>query len=63
MNNRKIRIAMLASHSPATMAVAGPTLDKVKARGHVVCGASQGTVGLGAPDDKGYWRGFDVAVA
>jgi general L-amino acid transport system substrate-binding protein len=38
----------------------GRTLAAVKARGHVRCGASQGTVGFGAPDEKGYWRGLDV---
>lgn len=32
----------------------------VKDRGHVICGASQGTVGFGAPDDNGYWRGLDI---
>jgi len=41
-------------------AVAG-TLDDVKRRGHVVCGGSgSGTVGFGAPDQNGYWRGLDV---
>lgn len=60
MINWKISIAVLAIALSATTALAGPTLDKVKARGHVVCGASQGTVGFGAPDDKGYWRGLDV---
>lgn len=39
---------------------AGPTLDAVKKRGTVICGASQGTVGFGAPDEKGYWKGLDV---
>ncbi len=43
-----------------TAAQAGPTLDKVKARGNVVCGASQGTVGFGSPNEKGYWTGLDV---
>jgi general L-amino acid transport system substrate-binding protein len=38
----------------------GQTVDTVKQRGYVTCGASQGTVGFGAPDDKGYWRGLDV---
>lgn len=44
----------------STAAQAGPTLDKVKARGNVVCGASQGTVGFGSPNEKGYWTGLDV---
>ncbi|GGN61539.1 amino acid ABC transporter substrate-binding protein [Novosphingobium indicum] len=38
----------------------GKTLAAIKARGYIRCGASQGTVGFGAPDDKGYWRGLDV---
>lgn len=37
-----------------------PTLDQVRKRGHVVCGANQANVGFGAPDQNGYWRGLDV---
>lgn len=36
------------------------TLAAVKERGYVNCGASQGTVGFGRPDDQGYWRGLDT---
>ncbi len=36
------------------------TLDTIKQRGFVSCGASQGVVGFSAPDDKGNWSGFDV---
>jgi general L-amino acid transport system substrate-binding protein len=46
-----------AASSPAS---AESTLEAVKKRGHVICGASQGTVGFGAPDSNGYWRGLDV---
>ncbi|KXF75936.1 amino acid ABC transporter substrate-binding protein [Paramesorhizobium deserti] len=60
MKNWTIGIVALAAALSTTAAHAGPTLDKVKERGHIVCGASQGTVGFGAPDDKGYWRGLDV---
>lgn len=60
MKNWKIGIAALATALSATTASAGPTLDKVKERGRIICGASQGTVGFGAPDDKGYWNGLDV---
>ncbi|YCI06682.1 amino acid ABC transporter substrate-binding protein (plasmid) [Ensifer sp. D2-11] len=60
MNNWKIATIAAGVVLAASTAQAGPTLDKVKARGHVVCGASQGTVGFGAPDDKGYWTGLDV---
>ena len=60
MKNWKIGIAALATALSATTASAGPTLDKVMERGRIVCGASQGTVGFGSPDDKGYWNGLDV---
>lgn len=60
MKNWKIGLAALATALSATAATAGPTLDKVTQRGHIVCGASQGTVGFGSPDDKGYWNGLDV---
>jgi general L-amino acid transport system substrate-binding protein len=46
----------------AMPAQAQQTVDAIKQRDHVICGASQGTVGFGAPDDKGYWRGLDVEV-
>lgn len=36
------------------------TLNTVKERGYVVCGASQGTVGFGIPDEDGHWQGLDV---
>lgn len=36
------------------------TLAAIRERGYVRCGASQGTVGFGAPDANGYWRGIDV---
>ncbi|KQY23698.1 amino acid ABC transporter substrate-binding protein [Rhizobium sp. Root482] len=60
MKNWKLATAALAAALSATAAHAGPTLDKVKERGRIVCGASQGTVGFGSPDDKGYWTGLDV---
>lgn len=44
-----------------TASAQGPkTLDAIKQRGAVACGASQGVVGFSAPDDKGRWAGFDV---
>ncbi|MGG7516704.1 amino acid ABC transporter substrate-binding protein [Allorhizobium undicola] len=42
-------------------AMAG-TLDDVKARGKLNCGVSSGTAGFSAPDAKGVWQGFDVAI-
>ena len=50
-----------ASGEVATSAVAaGRTLSAVRERGYLICGASQGTVGFSAPDEKGYWEGLDV---
>jgi general L-amino acid transport system substrate-binding protein len=38
------------------------TLDDVKARGMLNCGVSTGVNGFSAPDSKGVWQGFDVAI-
>jgi general L-amino acid transport system substrate-binding protein len=37
-------------------------VDKIKARGFVVCGTSQGVPGLSRPDENGVWRGFDSDI-
>jgi general L-amino acid transport system substrate-binding protein len=44
----------------ATPALAGPTFDAVKARGHVVCGVNTGVAGFSAPDSRGEFRGLDA---
>lgn len=36
------------------------TLDKVKAEGNLICGATQGVVGFSSPDESNRWTGFDV---
>ncbi|MFQ6079177.1 MAG: hypothetical protein ACE5NJ_08605, partial [Thermodesulfobacteriota bacterium] len=36
---------------------AGPTLDAVKARGKVICGANGNRAGFSALDSKGQWKG------
>jgi len=38
------------------------TLEQVKQRGFVVCGANPGLAGFGLPDDKGNWNGLDVDI-
>lgn len=49
------------SQTDAAVASApGQTLARVQERGYVTCGANLNTVGFGAPDEKGYWRGLDV---
>ena len=44
------------SVAPAT----AQTLKKVKDRGSLICGVSQGLPGFSNPDDKGAWTGLDV---
>ena len=36
------------------------TLDKVKARGQLICGSNSGLAGFGLPDDQGQYKGLDV---
>ena len=36
------------------------TLDQVKARGQLICGANPGLAGFGLPDDQGMYKGLDV---
>ena len=43
-------------------ALAQSTLDKIKARGHIICGASEGVPGFSLQDKNGTWVGFDTDV-
>ncbi len=36
------------------------TLDQVKARGELICGANPGLAGFGLPDSQGVYKGLDV---
>ncbi|QCK86823.1 amino acid ABC transporter substrate-binding protein [Phreatobacter aquaticus] len=36
------------------------TLARIKERGHILCGSSQGVPGFSQPDNAGVWRGFDT---
>ncbi|NJO21758.1 MAG: amino acid ABC transporter substrate-binding protein [Sphingomonadales bacterium] len=53
-------IAGLALIAVPVAAAAQTTLEKIKARGQIVCGASLGVPGFSYPDDKGVWTGFDT---
>jgi general L-amino acid transport system substrate-binding protein len=53
-------IAGLALTVAPIAANAQTTLEKIKARGQIVCGASLGVPGFSYPDDKGTWTGFDT---
>lgn len=43
-------------------AAAQSVVNKIKQRGYVSCGASQGVPGLSRPDENGYYRGFDSDI-
>ena len=44
----------------AERASAGETLRRVRNRGFVQCGVSQGLPGFSSPDERGNWSGIDV---
>src|SRR4051794_34947119 len=41
---------------------AGPTLDKIKQAGTIVCGVNTGLAGFGQPDSQGRYSGFDIDI-
>ncbi len=43
-------------------ALAGKTLDGIRARGQLVCGVNTGVAGFSATDSKGRWNGLDVDI-
>ena len=55
-------MAGLLSLAIATPALAGKTLDAIKARGQLVCGVNTGLAGFSAADSQGNWAGLDVDV-
>ncbi len=55
-------IAGFALLDAPSAASAQTTLEKIKARGQIVCGASLGVPGFSYPDDKGAWTGFDTDI-
>ncbi|TCR61145.1 general L-amino acid transport system substrate-binding protein [Bosea sp. BK604] len=56
-------LALAALSAIPAFAQAGQsTLDKIKARGQIICGTSEGVPGFSLQDAKGVWRGFDTDV-
>jgi general L-amino acid transport system substrate-binding protein len=53
-------VALLGSAMAIGNAQAGATLDAVKQRGELICGANTGLAGFSRPDDQGNWTGLDV---
>ncbi len=54
--------AALAVSAIAPASAQSPTLDKIKQRGFMLCGASQGVPGFSLQDAKGEWQGFDTDI-
>jgi general L-amino acid transport system substrate-binding protein len=57
-----VMAAAITTTAIVTPASAGPILDRVKAKGFIQCGVSQGVPGFSNPDAKGGWSGLDVDV-
>ncbi len=53
-------LAFAALSTPAFADSGSPTLDAIKARGHLMCGVSDGLAGFSNPDSQGNWSGLDV---
>ena len=53
-------IALASLSLLATRASSAATLDAVKERGQLICGANGTLAGFGMPDPQGNWIGFDV---
>ncbi len=53
---------LTAATLAATPALAGKTIDAMKARGQLVCGVNPSLPGFSAADSQGVWAGLDVDV-
>ncbi|WP_375458975.1 amino acid ABC transporter substrate-binding protein [uncultured Enterovirga sp.] len=53
-------LTFVAGASSAQQLVPSPTLDAIKARGHLECGVHLGLPGFSFANDKGEWSGIDV---
>jgi len=60
--NKSVFLGTLAATTVLSGAVFAATLDDVKARGELLCGASTGLTGFAAPDANGEYQGFDAAL-
>jgi general L-amino acid transport system substrate-binding protein len=57
---KSVFFGTLAATALVSGLAAAGTLDDVKARGELICGANTGLTGFGAPDANNNWTGFDV---
>jgi general L-amino acid transport system substrate-binding protein len=60
MKKRLVAAAFGAVAALAATAVSAGTLDTVKQKGFLTCGANTGLAGFGQPDAQGNWTGLDV---
>ena len=59
---RGLALALAIGLGAAASAQAGPTLDKVKQAGGIVCGVQTGVAGFGQPDSQGKFSGFNIDI-
>ncbi len=60
--NKSVFLGTLAASTVLVGAAFAGTLDDVKARGELLCGASTGLTGFAAPDANGEYQGFDASL-
>lgn len=60
MNSKLLSVAVLCGMCFSATAFAGPTLDKIRARGELVCGVNTSAPGFAAANSQGKWEGLDV---
>ncbi|KAF0122603.1 MAG: proteinral L-amino acid transport system substrate-binding protein, partial [Xanthobacteraceae bacterium] len=53
-------LALGAGTAAAQQLAPSPTLDAIRARGHLECGVHLGLPGFSFANDKGEWTGLDV---
>src|SRR3954452_4227539 len=59
---RGLGLALAIGLGVAAPAQAGPTLDKVKQAGTLVCGVNTGLAGFSQPDSQGGYAGLDIDI-
>ena len=60
MKSLVVLLTGAAFSAAAAFAANAGTLDQVKARGQLICGANPGLAGFGLPNDQGVYKGLDV---
>jgi general L-amino acid transport system substrate-binding protein len=60
MKKAILGVALAAALGLTATAAFADTLSDIKARGHLLCGVSEGTAGFETPDANNEWSGIDV---